>query len=229
MFGGHDYNLFNIDQRLKKLSQTVGGGDDEDTIVIRPPGQTAGSMVSDLNSFAGGAIKHTAQSVSNNSVGGNKELIGYTEVPRGQWHTIPLGQYIRYIRNDGTLIRGGILIEHVAREKNRGFRIQFIAVKNKTFVAYHDTIKTVYRKTPERVAPANQVASTYHTPAAVERRVGGTVMQVPPPDNAISHVGDRILFGNQQEAVEERIARLEKTVAQLKRIIQMIYNKITTR
>lgn len=223
MFGGTEYNLFNIDNKLRAINQKTDHEDD-DTIVIRKHGghsyQKAADVSQELNSFVGGAQKPATT---------HKELVGYEEVPRGRWNAIALGDYVRYVKTDGTIVRGGILISHLKRNNVMGFRIQFIAIKNKNFVVYYDTIKQVYRKAVNHTATTQETQQSSAPAAAVERRVGGTVMQVPQPDNVVSQVGDRILFGNQTDTMEERIARLEKTVAQLKRIIHLMHNKITAR
>jgi hypothetical protein len=37
-------------------------------------------------------------------------LVGYTEVPRDQWISIPYKTHIRYLRNDGKMVKGGYVV-----------------------------------------------------------------------------------------------------------------------
>lgn len=250
MFGGSDEDsqIYDIDRRLKELAgkthNMLGnrGAVDESEIAIidavaddfdnskrggGPPrkktqsrsayfqqSQAAVPANFDADEFTEPQKKYVTGRVSTNA-----SLNGYEEIPRAQWDAISKGSFIRYLKRDGTMVRGGILLGHLMQGSKHMFRLQFPTAEGKSFCVYHDNIMAVYKK---GVGKEPIVA----VEPMVQRQVGSSVVQVPPPTDVVSEVGDRLLFGNGAAKLEDRVERLEKQVAKLKNLMRIIHDRI---
>lgn len=164
----------------------------------------------------------------------NAMLDGYELIPKTRWTAVPLGSFVRYIKNDGTLVKGGILLGHTQHGQRDMYRLQFPSVRDKSFCVYLDGLKAVYKKNTVQHVGGQQGGSNYQTHGFnthdfdefVPRQAGGSIVHVPKPTNAVSEVGDRLLFG--AGSLEERIDRLEKQVARLKNLMKIMHERMTT-
>jgi hypothetical protein len=80
-----------------------------------------------------------------------KLLTGYIEVPHNKWADIPLSSHIRYLKKDGTFVRGGFVTNHWLNKEGK----PFIHVANnfkknapgyKTWPMAHENVAKVFKK-----------------------------------------------------------------------------------
>lgn len=78
-------------------------------------------------------------------------LTGYIEVPRIKWADIPVSSHIRYLKSDGSFVRGGFVCNHWLNKDGK----QFIHVANnfkknapgyKTWPVAHENVAKMYKK-----------------------------------------------------------------------------------
>lgn len=65
---------------------------------------------SDLTKFIPKSNDIELSNKMENTIDTEALLIGYTEVPREQWVSIPYKSHIRYLRNDGKMVKGGYVV-----------------------------------------------------------------------------------------------------------------------
>jgi flagellar capping protein FliD len=78
-------------------------------------------------------------------------LKGYIEVPRSKWGEIPVNSHIRYIKKDGTFVRGGFVVNHWLNKTGQPF-IHLANGFKKSVPGYatwpmaHESAKHVFKK-----------------------------------------------------------------------------------
>lgn len=93
--------------------------------------------------------KYPSKSYNNDQI--KKLLVGYIEVGKNKWAEIPVGAHIRYIKNDGTFVRGGFVTNHWLNKEGK----QFIHIANNlnkgtpnyaTWPMAHESVARVFKK-----------------------------------------------------------------------------------
>lgn len=93
--------------------------------------------------------KYPSKSYTNDQI--KKLLVGYIEVGKHKWAEIPVGAHIRYIKNDGTFVRGGFVTNHWFNKEGK----QFIHIANNlnkgtpnyaTWPMAHEAVARVFKK-----------------------------------------------------------------------------------
>lgn len=78
-------------------------------------------------------------------------LVGYIEVRKDKWSDIPVGSHIRYVKKDGTFVRGGFVTNHWLNKEGK----QFIHIANNlkknspnyaTWPMAHESVARLFKK-----------------------------------------------------------------------------------
>ena len=73
-------------------------------------------------------------------------LIGYSELPISSWRDIPNGSHVRYIKKDGTFVRGGFVINNIDGLIQLANNLNKQASNYITWYASHKSISKLYKK-----------------------------------------------------------------------------------
>ena len=73
-------------------------------------------------------------------------LIGYTEVPPSQWKEIPVVSHIRYVKKDGTFVRGGFVINNDNGVMQLANNLNKQALGYTAWFASHASLSKIYKK-----------------------------------------------------------------------------------
>jgi hypothetical protein len=93
--------------------------------------------------------KYPSKSYTNEEI--KKLLVGYIEVGKNKWADIPNGSHIRYIKSDGTFVRGGFITNHWLNKEGKPFihlanNIKKDAPGYITWPMAHDSVSRVFKK-----------------------------------------------------------------------------------
>lgn len=80
-----------------------------------------------------------------------KLLTGYIEVPLAKWSDIPLTAHIRYVKKDGSFVRGGFVTNHWLNKDGKPFmhvanNLKKDAPGYKTWPMAHENVAKVFKK-----------------------------------------------------------------------------------
>ena len=73
-------------------------------------------------------------------------LIGYAEVSPSQWKDIPIISHIRYVKKDGTFVRGGFVINNDNGVMQLANNLNKQAPGYTTWFASHVSLSKIYKK-----------------------------------------------------------------------------------
>lgn len=73
-------------------------------------------------------------------------LIGYAEVSPSQWKDIPIVSHIRYVKKDGTFVRGGFVINNDNGVMQLANNLNKQAPGYTTWFASHTSLSKIYKK-----------------------------------------------------------------------------------
>ena len=93
--------------------------------------------------------KYPHKSYTNDEI--KKLLVGYIEVSKNKWSDIPLGSHIRYIKTDGTFVRGGFVTNHWQNKEGKPFihlanNIKKGTPNYATWPMAHEAVARVFKK-----------------------------------------------------------------------------------
>ena len=73
-------------------------------------------------------------------------LIGYVDIPVSDWKEIPISSHVRYVKKDGTLVRGGFVINNSNGIIQLGNNLNKQAAGYATWYASHTSLSKIYKK-----------------------------------------------------------------------------------
>ena len=73
-------------------------------------------------------------------------LVGYAEIPVPSWKEIPNGSHIRYIKKDGTFVRGGFVVNNIDGLIHLANNLNKQAPSYTTWYTSHNSISKIYKK-----------------------------------------------------------------------------------
>ena len=202
-----DFNLSNIVSKLDNLTvSTLGGADKPSTSVISKP-EPAPTKAR------------------------KQHAVGYVEIPKSEWKTLPKDTFIRYYDQEGNWRPGG----KVRHFTETGILIGKFNHAKKVFTAWEvkfDLIKQLFRYDPDLAKPKSGGA-----PAKVVSRVPDSTLSsdevkpeevddiVPALSNdvgAFSELGKKILNQDYEE-LESRVSQIEIDLEELHKGIKQVH------
>ena len=148
----------------------------------------------------------------------------YIEIPKEEWKNIELQTYIRYIGKDGELKKGGKLTKIADTDNGLYLTITNYGNRSKPLIwrVNIDKIYKIYKYNSDN-NKNKQSPSNIDDPVLKSKQ-----------DILMDQLGDKLLFDNDKELLEQRICKLEAevqnnhdTIKRLMKLLKIIHQRIS--